>query len=187
MDLLLWRHAEAVEGDPDLQRKLTVRGDKQARQMADWIRANAPAPMRVLASPALRTQQTAEALKLPFTSDSRLGPTANVPDLLAAIGWPDGDGLATEQVRPGHRKSRKSHPENQVDASASRHPRAVLVVGHQPALGRLAALLLAGQEADWSIKKGALWWFSNRIRQGETQTVLRAVISCSLLPQPAEN
>jgi phosphohistidine phosphatase len=37
-------------------------------------------------------------------------------------------------------------------------------------------LLLAGQEADWTIKKGALWWFSNRVRQGETQTVLRAMI-----------
>src|SRR5262245_44148404 len=31
------------------------------------------------------------------------------------------------------------------------HP-AVLVIGHQPALGALAALLLAGQEAPWSIK-----------------------------------
>ena len=47
---------------------------------------------------------------------------------------------------------------------------------HQPAPGRLCALLLAGSEADWTIKKGALWWFTNRVREGETQTVLRAVI-----------
>ena len=40
----------------------------------------------------------------------------------------------------------------------------------------MAALLLAGVEADWTIKKGALWWFSNRVREGETQTVLRAVV-----------
>ena len=53
---------------------------------------------------------------------------------------------------------------------------AALVVGHQPALGRLCALLLAGVEADWTIKKGALWWFTNRVRENETQTVLRAVI-----------
>ncbi|HAY08552.1 MAG TPA: histidine phosphatase family protein, partial [Thauera sp.] len=32
------------------------------------------------------------------------------------------------------------------------------------------------QEADWTIKKGALWWFTNRVREGESQTVLRAVI-----------
>ena len=37
-------------------------------------------------------------------------------------------------------------------------------------------LVLAGEEADWTVKKGAVWWFSSRVRQGETQTVLRAVI-----------
>ncbi|MCB1945557.1 MAG: histidine phosphatase family protein, partial [Thauera sp.] len=57
---------------------------------------------------------------------------------------------------------------------------AALVVGHQPALGRLCALLLSGSEADWTIKKGALWWFTNRVREGETQTVLRAVIPSEL-------
>ena len=58
---------------------------------------------------------------------------------------------------------------------------AVLVVGHQPALGRMTSLLLAGHEAEWSIKKGALWWLSNRVRRGETQTVLRAVIPVEML------
>ena len=45
----------------------------------------------------------------------------------------------------------------------------------------LAALLLGGAEADWSIKKGALWWLSNRVRRGETQTVLRAALPTDLL------
>lgn len=53
----------------------------------------------------------------------------------------------------------------------------VLIVGHQPALGRLAALLLSGQEAEWTIKKGAVWWFTNRVRKEETQTVLRAMMT----------
>jgi phosphohistidine phosphatase len=53
----------------------------------------------------------------------------------------------------------------------------VLVVGHQPTLGRLAASLLAGEQADWMIKKGALWWFSDRA--GEQ--ILRAVVSPDLL------
>jgi phosphohistidine phosphatase SixA len=35
----------------------------------------------------------------------------------------------------------------------------VIVVGHQPTLGQLATLLLAGVEADWTIKKGAIWDF----------------------------
>lgn len=55
------------------------------------------------------------------------------------------------------------------------HPGAIILVSHQPALGRLAALLLAGAEADWTIKKGGIWWFTNRVRHDETQTILRAV------------
>ena len=54
-------------------------------------------------------------------------------------------------------------------------PGAIILVGHQPALGRLASLLLAGAEADWTIKKAGVWWFTNRVRGDETQTVLRAV------------
>jgi phosphohistidine phosphatase len=54
---------------------------------------------------------------------------------------------------------------------------AVIVVGHQPTLGQVAAQLLAGEPAGWAIKKGALWWFTNRA--GETH--LRAVVSPDLL------
>lgn len=54
---------------------------------------------------------------------------------------------------------------------------AVLVVGHQPTLGRVAAWLLAGEPAGWTVKKGALWWFSNR--GGEI--ILRAVVSPDLV------
>ena len=38
-------------------------------------------------------------------------------------------------------------------------------------------MLLGGAEADWTIKKGAIWWFTNRVRAGETQTVLRTVLA----------
>ncbi|OFZ69159.1 MAG: phosphohistidine phosphatase SixA [Betaproteobacteria bacterium RBG_16_58_11] len=58
---------------------------------------------------------------------------------------------------------------------------AVLVVGHQPTLGQVAAFLLSGAEQDWSIKKGAVWWISNRVRQGEGQTVLRCVMAPDML------
>ena len=159
MNLLLWRHAEAEQGTPDLKRKLTARGEKQAAQMARWIKANAPRKLRIVVSPAQRCQQTASALGLPFETDRRLGTDGDVANLLAAVGWPDGGG------------SDESKPECDT----------VLVVGHQPTLGQTAALLLSGDEAEWTIKKGALWWFSNRTRQGETQTVLRAVIGPDLV------
>lgn len=145
MDLLLWRHAEAEEGAIDLKRRLTVRGNKQAQHVSIWLRERLPKDTRILVSPAVRAQQTAEALGLPFETSSKLAPTCGVADIMSATDWPNGNG-------------------------------AVLVVGHQPAFGQLAALLLSGQEANWTIKKGAVWWFTNRVRQNETQTVLRAVM-----------
>ena len=52
----------------------------------------------------------------------------------------------------------------------------VLVVGHQPTLGEVAALLLSGEEAAWSVRKGAVWWLTNRVRDGAASTVLKVVI-----------
>lgn len=150
MDLLLWRHAEAEDGEDDMKRRLTERGEKQARLMAAWLREHQPKDMRIIASPSVRTQQTVEALKMPYETQRKIGPDACVSELIAAAGWPDAQG-------------------------------SVLIVGHQPSLGRLASLLLAGHEADWSIKKGAVWWLSNRLRRGDTQTVLRAMIPVELL------
>ena len=53
----------------------------------------------------------------------------------------------------------------------------VVVVGHQPTLGQIAALALTGKPADWSIKKGAIWWLASRERD---ETVVRAVIAPDL-------
>ena len=61
------------------------------------------------------------------------------------------------------------------------HKGAVVVVGHQPDLGRAAALLVSGAEEEWSVKKGGLWWLSNREREGETQVVVRAVLAPDLI------
>lgn len=58
---------------------------------------------------------------------------------------------------------------------------AVLVIGHQPDLGKAAASLLAGTNAEWSVKKGGLWWLGNREREGEAQVVVRAVLAPDLL------
>ena len=52
--------------------------------------------------------------------------------------------------------------------------RPVIVVGHQPTLGEVAARLLGG-EGDVSFRKGATWWFVTRKRDGRMQTVLHSV------------
>lgn len=154
MDLILWRHAEAEEGDthtPDAKRRLTARGEKQARKMAAWLKDRLPGKVRILVSPTERTKQTAHALGMTFEIEPKVGVGADPADLIAAADWPDGDDSA------------------------------VIIVGHQPTLGRLAALLLSGAEADWPIKKAAVWWLSSRNRGGCAQTTLRSMIGAELL------
>lgn len=153
MDLILWRHAEAEDGGPgmpDAKRRLTPRGEKQANDMAKWLKARLPKKLKILVSPAVRTQQTAHALAMPFEVEPKISVGADAADLIGAANWQDYSG-------------------------------AILLVGHQPSLGRLAALLLSGTEADWSVKKGSVWWFSKRSREGRDQTVLRAVMNPELL------
>jgi phosphohistidine phosphatase len=91
-DLILWRHAEAAEAaDPadDLARALTPKGERQAQRVAAWLNRQLPAGTRVLASPARRTQQTAQALERRFKTVAALAPDRGVDPLLAATRWPD--------------------------------------------------------------------------------------------------
>ncbi len=59
-----------------------------------------------------------------------------------------------------------------------RGDRTVVVVGHQPTLGQAAALALTGETADWSIKKGAIWWL---VARSPNEVVVRAVIAPDIL------
>jgi phosphohistidine phosphatase len=154
MDLILWRHGDEANHEDDMRSPLSVRGERQARNVARWLKRHGPKHLRILVSPALRARQTAETLSMPFEVAASLGPQARAADLLALAGWPDGGGK-----RNG----------------------AVVLLAHQPALGQLAALLLSGSEAPWTIKKGTLWWFTKRVRAGETQTILRAVIGAETI------
>ena len=89
MELILWRHADAAEGEPDLERKLTAKGRKQAARVARWLLARLPPRFAVLASPARRAQETAEALGVPFKTIEPLAPGAGIEEILGAAGWPD--------------------------------------------------------------------------------------------------
>jgi phosphohistidine phosphatase len=146
MDLILWRHADAEDGYPDAKRMLTPKGRKQAARMAQWLEQHLPSGYVVLASPALRTQETAAALGGKVTTREELGLSATADSILRAAGWPD-----------------------------CRH--AVVVVGHQPTLGITAATLLAGNDAQWNVRKGAIWWLASE----DGRTVLRAMLSPDLL------
>src|SRR5574337_918828 len=161
MDLILWRHAEAIDEANedlglDLARPLTAKGEKHAARMADWLNRRLSERARILVSPALRCQQTARALGRRFQTREPLGPQHGAADLLKLVRWPDRGG-------------------------------SVLVVGHQPTLGRVAAMLMSGAEAatldepstapSWSVRKGAVWWLRHRERDGAGEVVLLAVRS----------
>ena len=97
MDLILWRHAEAEDNaSSDLARRLTPRGERQAGRMALWLKSqlenptNRTSQWRVIASPAVRAQQTAAALKLPIETINAIAPDAPVDAILRAASWPDG-------------------------------------------------------------------------------------------------
>ncbi len=95
MHLILWRHSDAEDtapGKPDAERRLTAKGEEQARRMASWLRKRLPEGARVLASPARRAQQTARALTRHFETGSGVGTMADSRSVLKTAGWPSGDG-----------------------------------------------------------------------------------------------
>lgn len=92
MELILWRHAEAEDGAPDMERALTKKGEKQAERMATFLRSRIPHDTRILVSPAKRAQQTAHALTRHFTTEPAIAPNCSVQSLLNAANWAEGDG-----------------------------------------------------------------------------------------------
>lgn len=89
MDLILWRHADAEPGEPDLERRLTAKGARQAERVGTWLDRHLPDRCRILVSPAERAQQTARALGRKFKSVPELAPGAAASGVLAVAGWPD--------------------------------------------------------------------------------------------------
>jgi len=146
MDLILWRHADAEDGIPDEERRLTGAGLQQAQRMAAWLKQRLPGDVVILVSPARRARETAQAFSGEFNASPEVGTGVTPQSILAAAKWPHGKG-------------------------------AVLVVGHQPTLGQAAALVLTGRPAEWSLRKGAVWWLASR---GEGEVVVRAVVAPDL-------
>jgi phosphohistidine phosphatase len=147
MDLILWRHADAEDGVPDEERKLTKKGYRQAERMSRWLKARLPKDAVVLVSPARRARETAAAYTKDVEVITEVGTGATPLSVLKAVDWPQREGT-------------------------------VVVVGHQPTLGQTAALILTGEQAGWSIKKGGLWWLESR---GRGDVIVRAVIAPDIL------
>jgi phosphohistidine phosphatase len=96
-EIIFWRHAEAhdAEGSQnDLDRKLTVKGQRQAERVAFWLDRNLPQHCKVFVSEAKRAQQTARSLPRKSKTLAELNPNAVPQDVLASVGW----GSQTEPI-----------------------------------------------------------------------------------------
>jgi phosphohistidine phosphatase len=152
MDLILWRHAEA--------------GDNFSDPVADLER-----PLRLKGE--RQAQRVADWLNqfLPDSARIMSSPALRCMQTAAALG---------RRVK----KVAALGPDGDVEGllAAARWPdskEAVLVVGHQPTLGRVAAYLMAGEAArfgePWSVKKGSVWWLRHRPREERSEVQIVAV------------
>jgi phosphohistidine phosphatase len=137
MKLYLLRHAEAVERGSshhptDADRPLTPKGIKRAKQLAHALRQLDVRVDIIWSSPLVRARHTAEIVARGLQVANALALT---PHLAPA-------GEAAELIR-------------QIQQHRPR-PDAVLLVGHEPDLSRLVALLCAGGELQLAFKKSGL-------------------------------
>jgi phosphohistidine phosphatase len=160
MDLILWRHAEAHD-HPDLQQGRP--GDPQDLARRLTARGEKQAG-RMAAWLDRQLPDGARIFVSPATRCEQTALTTGRKFKLREELLPEGDPLdllALAQWPNG------------------RSP--VVVVGHQPTLGRVIARLLALADEDCSVKKGALWWLRHRERGSTSQTVVVTVQTPELL------
>jgi phosphohistidine phosphatase len=153
MDLILWRHAEAREAKPGEDDLVRPLTSRGERHAAKM----ADWLNRFLPDTARVLVSPAQRARQTAELLSR---KVRVVDSLAP-------GATVMQLLSASR-----WPEN-------REP--VLLVGHQPSLGQVAAYLMGGTAAAdgpaWAIRKGSVWWLRHRVRNGVPEIALVSVHS----------
>ena len=122
--LVVMRHAKAEQSGPsDYERQLSDRGMVDAAAAGTWLAARDVVPDQALVSAAVRTQQTWEALA-------------------DGAGW-DLEGTFEESLY-------EAGPESALDLvrQTEDHVHTLVVVGHNPTIASLAALLDDGEGDD---------------------------------------
>ncbi len=157
MDLILWRHADAGiagEGDEDLLRPLSAKGNKQAQRMAQWLARQLPESSRVISSPAQRTIDTAKHLGRPFKKRLELSPDASVDDFLGLIYRPNFKGTT---VVVGHQPTLGNVVAQLVGISTD-GAESEIDLTHLTDMSDTHTEL----RPTVSIKKGAVWWLRRK-------------------------
>lgn len=140
MKLFIVRHAHAVSEEEDAARPLSPKGRETAQEMARWLRKHAaPDVAEIWHSPLVRARETAEL----FAEGLRLkAPRREVPGLLP------------------------EDPPAAMATALGRHHESVMVVGHEPHLSTLAALLLGVTDGAVDFKKGGVLCLERAVRGG---------------------
>jgi phosphohistidine phosphatase len=154
MDLILWRHAEAEDRAKASDLDAARELTKRGRRQAE----------RVAAWLAPRLDKSCRIVVSPaIRTLQTVAPLGREFDASESVGL---DATAGTVLAAAH------WPDGDRD---------VLVVGHQPTLGQVAAQLLRGHEGDVAIRKGAVWWFVTRRRDGLLETKLHTVVDAETL------
>lgn len=108
-DLILWRHADSkalvqnedgrTDFHSDLDRPLTPKGIHQAERVSRWMSKRLDSRAQILASPSLRTRQTASFLQGKRIEFENLLYDGSPEAILARCNWPD---LLQTTVLVGH-------------------------------------------------------------------------------------
>lgn len=158
MDLILWRHAEAVmaeHGEDDLSRPLTGKGERQAIRIAQWLDRQLSDSTRILSSPAMRAEQTAIRLERKFKLRDELGPQSSAAEVLDLVKW------HADMIMP---------PKNPT-----------LLIGHQPWMGDVVNQLTQLPASSCAIKKSSVWWLRAREKNRVIQIHILAVMNPDLV------
>lgn len=157
MDLILWRHAEAedlLENDPETTSDLERKLTPRGEKQA------------------VRMAEWLDR-QLPGSARMLVSPARRCEQTAMALGRKFK--IRTE-LAPGATSAQLLEL---VQWPLSKTP--MLVVGHQPTLGRTIAALLGLKDDECAIKKGAVWWLRSRERDSQTQTIVVTVQSPELL------
>jgi phosphohistidine phosphatase len=125
-ELILLRHAEAQPAPPggeDAVRRLSGRGEQEARDAGKWLEQHGKHPDRVLCSPSERTTATATLA---------LASIHHAPDVQTA-----------EEIYNATPGELLALLDQHLDAKT------VLLVGHNPGIERLVALLVEGRSDEF--------------------------------------
>jgi phosphohistidine phosphatase len=154
MDLILWRHAEAEAGSPE-QTDLQRRLTAKGRKQAHKM--------------GLWLNE-----RLPESCKVLVSPSTRTRETVAAL---ERKFKVIEELAPDASPEQLLLAANWPNSKES-----VLIVGHQPSLGQAASMIITPYQPECAIRKGSVWWISQKQHQAEgLRCYLKAIIAPELL------